>query len=75
MGLQDGGELEPKEEAETVRHQPARGAVTGRDVVAHGAQTRWVHHVEPSQEKNQVKFILSFFRLLYLYKAKAPFGV
>ena len=52
VGLQDGVKLEPEEEAETVSHQPTRGAVTGRGVVTHRAQTRRVHHVE-SENKVQ----------------------
>ena len=41
----------PEEVAETVRHEGAGGAVTGRQVVAHRAHARPVHHVEPGEEK------------------------
>ena len=47
VGLQDGVKLKPQEEAETVSHQPTRGAVTVRDVITHSSQASRVHHVEP----------------------------
>ena len=37
VGLQGDVKLKPEEEAETVRHHPTRGSVTGRGVVTHGA--------------------------------------